>query len=64
MTTKQLHTQFVAEADQIEASAKESLPTWIVLGQSEKYLAAMEQARKLRHAATLRTPTERREYLK
>lgn len=50
-------------ADRIEADARDNLTTWTMLGQTDKYTEAMRQARVLRHAETLRTISERREYL-
>lgn len=50
-------------AARIEANAKDNLQAWCILGQSDKYQQAMQQACILRHAETLRTITDRREYL-
>lgn len=50
-------------ADRIEADAQNNLVAWCVLGQMDKYIDAMRQVRILRHAETLRTIGERREYL-
>ncbi len=55
--------QCIWEAERIEANAADSLETWTILGQTDKYSVAMERASKLRHAATLRTPTERKQYV-
>ena len=51
------------EARNIEQSANESLRSWIILGQVEKYEQAMEQVRKLRHAVTIKGLRARNEYL-
>lgn len=51
------------EASNIEQSANESLRSWIILGQVEKYEQAMEQVRKLRHAVTIKGLRARKEYL-
>lgn len=51
------------EADALEQHAQESQAAWLILGQSDKFAAAMDRVRKLRHAATLRTSTERSQYL-
>ena len=51
------------EARNIEQSANESLRSWIILGQAEKYEQAMEQVRKLRHAVTIKGLRARKEYL-
>ena len=50
------------EAASIEASAKNNLNAWCILGQSEKYGQALEQAAKLRKAADMGVAA-RRAYL-
>lgn len=52
-----------AEADQIERDARQSLPAWILLRQTDRFGVAMEQVRGLRRAAEIRSIAERREYL-
>ena len=52
------------DADEIERSAKESLKTWILLGQTEKYSEAMRLVRALRDAAETRSLYTRREILR
>ena len=51
------------EARNIEQAANESLRSWIILGQVEKYEQAMEQVRKLRHALTIKGLRARKEFL-
>jgi hypothetical protein len=51
-------------ADQIESDAKSALRAWIILGQSEKYSAAIKQARALRTAAENRSIWVRREIVR
>ncbi|CAG9236989.1 hypothetical protein PSP6_700033 [Paraburkholderia tropica] len=52
------------EAESIEASAKDSLDSWVLLGQSAKYAEAMEKASTLRSAASIANVAERREFLR
>ena len=52
-----------AEADQIERDANQSLAAWIILGEGEKFSAAMAEARKLRRAAEIKSIATRREFL-
>ena len=58
---KNLH--LIPMADSIERDAANNLQGWIILGEVDKYQDAMQQARHLRHAETLRTIRERRDYL-
>jgi hypothetical protein len=53
-----------SEADQLENDAKQSLESWIYLGQGERYSAAMNTVRFLRAAAAERNLTTRREILR
>ena len=52
------------DAEQIERDAEQSLRAWIILGQSDKYSAAMKTARALRAAAAERSIAIRREMLR
>lgn len=52
------------EAESIEVSAKDSLDSWALLGQSAKYAEAMEKVSTLRRAASIANVTERREFLR
>lgn len=52
------------DAEQIESDAQQSLPSWIMLGQSERYGQAMATARALRSAAAERSIAARREILR
>lgn len=52
------------DAEQIERDAQQSLPSWIVLGESERYGQAMSTARALRSAAAERSVAVRREILR
>lgn len=54
----------LSAADQIERDANESLPSWIILGQSERYSQAMAKARSMRRAAEERSIALRREILR
>ncbi len=54
----------IHNADQIERDANESLTAWILLGQSDRYGAAMKTARALRSAAAERSIAVRREILR
>jgi hypothetical protein len=56
--------QLTRYAAQIERDAEQSLQAWIVLGQAEKYSAAMQAARSLRSAAAERNIGARREILR
>ncbi len=47
--------QLLKEAEAIEAHAKDQLPGWIILGTTEKYSDAMDEAAKLRRAAGMTT---------
>lgn len=68
MTTATIYTvkpeYLVADAQQIERDAEQSLNAWILLGQSSRYSQAMETARALRAAAAERSITVRREILR
>ena len=55
--------QMLKEADQIEASAKESLEAWIILGQLDKYDQKMQMAADMRRAAGMKGCT-RHEFMK
>ena len=61
-TVKSEH--LTAQAAQIERDANQSLPAWIILGQSDKYGTAMATARALRVAAAERSVAIRREILR
>lgn len=52
------------DAVQIERDAQQSQMAWILLGQSDKYSAAMTTARALRAAAAERSVSIRREILR
>lgn len=52
------------DAAQIERDAEQSLRAWIILGQGERYSAAMATARNLRAAAAERNIHVRREILR
>ena len=54
----------IRDAEQIERDAEQSLRAWIILGQSDKYAAAMKTARSLRCAAAERSVAVRREILR
>lgn len=54
----------IREADQIERDAEESLRSWIILGQTDKYGIAMAKARAVRTAAATRSIYTRREILR
>jgi len=54
----------IRDAEQIERSAVESLPAWILLVQSGRYGDAMRAARALRQAASERSVSVRREILR
>lgn len=54
----------IRDAEQIERDAEQSLRAWIILGQSDKYSAAMATARALRSAAAERSIAVRREILR
>ena len=54
----------IRDAEQIERDAEHSLRAWVILGQSDKYGAAMKTARALRIAAAERSITVRREILR
>jgi len=58
-TAKQLTT----EAASLEASAKDNLRAWAILGQSSKYDEHMTKAANLRRAAELKG-AERREFMR
>ena len=52
------------DAEQIERDAEQSLKAWVILGQADKYSAAMKTARALRNAAAERSIYTRREILR
>jgi len=54
----------IQDAEQLERNAAESLTAWILLGQTDKYTAAMNLARALRQAASERSVSARREILR
>lgn len=54
----------VRDAEQLERDAEQSLRAWILLGQSERYGAAMRTARALRNAAAESSVSIRREMLR
>ena len=60
MSTK---AQLKKEADGIEASAKENMTAWILVGQSSKFDEAMDKAAKLRKAAEMPV-SMRREFMR
>ena len=61
-TVKREH--LIREAKQIERDAEQSLRAWIILGQSNKYSAAMNAVRALRAAAAEPSVKIRREILR
>jgi hypothetical protein len=54
----------IRDAEQIERDAEQSLRAWVILGQADKYGAAMATARALRSAAAERSIAARREILR
>ena len=54
----------LAEAAYIESCAEQSLKAWIILGQTDKYSAAMKKARAVRGAAAEKSVWIRREILR
>jgi hypothetical protein len=54
----------IRDAEQIERDAEQSLTAWIILGQTDRYIAAMQTARALRAAAAERSVAIRREMLR
>lgn len=56
--------QLLAAAEGIERDANDSLSTWVILGQSDKYAAEMSAARALRSAATYENSGVRRQILR
>lgn len=54
----------LADAASIEAHANDSLPTWIILGKTDKHAEAMRKARALRDAAAADTVAMRRAILR
>jgi len=56
--------RLVQEAERIEKHAEDQLEAWLVLGQSEKYAKALDEARILRSAANEKDVYSRREILK
>jgi hypothetical protein len=54
--------QLWREADSLEASAKDNLRSWTILGQTSKYDEHMQKAANLRRAAELKG-RERAEYM-
>lgn len=54
----------IRDAEQIERDAEQALRAWIILGQTDKYGAAMKIARALRAAAAERSVAIRREILR
>lgn len=55
--------QLVREAASLEASAKDNLAAWALLGQSSKYSERMDRAANLRRAAELKG-AERNEFMR
>lgn len=53
-----------ADAARVEAQAADSLPAWILLGQSARYAEEMRKARALRNAADASSVSIRREILR
>ena len=53
-----------AAAASLEADAEESLPAWIILGQTSRYSENMEKAAVLRRAAKIKSIAQRREFLR
>ena len=60
-TVKREH--LIRDAKQIERDAEQSLRAWIILGQTDKYSAAMKTVRALRAAAAEPSICVRREIL-
>jgi len=60
---KPTNTNLENEAKFLENYAKDSLNTWIVLGQTEKYSEIMDDVNKLRHAKKIKGLNNRSEYL-
>jgi hypothetical protein len=52
------------EAARLEMNAEQSLPTWIVLGQTHRYCEDMGLARALREAAQIKNIGTRRTFLR
>ena len=51
-------------AIKLEMDAESSLPTWIILGQANRYCEDLGKAAVLRRAAEIKNIGERREYLR
>lgn len=51
-------------ADSTERSARDNLQAWTILGQTDKFSAAMDRAAALRRATEIRSMAQRREYLR
>lgn len=51
-------------ATELEIDAEDSLPTWIVLGQTHRYCENLGKAAMLRKAASIKSISERREFLR
>lgn len=65
MTTKHVGKAWMlTAAESIEQSARESLSAWIVLGQTDKYTAAMDKVSTLRRAAEVQSVSIRRDMLR
>ncbi|WP_157658145.1 hypothetical protein [Burkholderia ubonensis] len=54
----------LAEADRVEANAKDALPAWTLLGTTDRYSEAMEKVCALRNIADATSVAERRERLR
>lgn len=51
-------------AIKLEMDAEQSLPAWIILGQSERYCQDLGRAAMLRRAAEIKSIAQRREFLR
>jgi hypothetical protein len=60
---KPTKAQLEIEARNLEEHAQSCLKAWVILGRTEEYEKTMEQARKLRHAMTIKGVRARREFL-
>ena len=51
------------EANNVERFAKDALTSWVLLGQTERYVEEMRKVYALRRAMTIKGVRARREYL-
>ena len=64
MATKTVSAKWLTQlAARIEKHADESLKTWIILGQTDRYSADMGKAAVLRRAAEMTSISQRRAFL-